>query len=356
MPSRKRVSARADDRRRFGEAERQVLALLRAIRARPQDWDNGQRIVPDAETLRRHGALFFGEALVAWPGTLERLVEAGWVSRRQGRYALTEKGLPDGTDFQRFFLDRGFGRLLLARARSRAHDRFCEQVFGVSLCQCSLLDAEQLRRAIDCLALAPGDRALDLGCGVGRVAEYLADTTGARVTGVDVASAAISRAERRTRARRDQVRYLHLDLNTADLPSRRFDAALAVDTLYLVNDLTETLGRIASSLRPGGRIVILGSEVLAPGVARDFRLAPSRTKLGRALRHHGLKYVTDDFTENECAIWRRQKAVARALRSEFVAEGNTALYRALTAEADRSLRWVAEGRVRRFLFHARVPA
>lgn len=98
--------------------------------------------------------------------------------------------------------------------------------------------------------LPPGD-ALDLACGPGRNALYLAEL-GWRVTAVDGSAIAIEHQRERARAKR-----LAIDIHCADLERGEFAIAaesydLVLDILYLQRDLIPAIQR---GLRPGGLII-----------------------------------------------------------------------------------------------------
>ena len=101
-------------------------------------------------------------------------------------------------------------------------------------------------------ALPPG-AALDLACGPGRNALFLAER-GWRVTAVDGSPIALDLLRRRA-----LEKNLHLDLRVADLergeyeiPENAFD--LIVDSYYLQRDLIPAMQR---GVRPGGTIIAI---------------------------------------------------------------------------------------------------
>ncbi len=100
--------------------------------------------------------------------------------------------------------------------------------------------------------LKPGDHLLDLGCGAGIIAKYISDQTGARVTGLDYAAPAIAVANERTANKRSQLTFVTGDMNALDLPEQFFDAAISLDTLYWVADITDTLSQVVRTIKPGG--------------------------------------------------------------------------------------------------------
>jgi ubiquinone/menaquinone biosynthesis C-methylase UbiE len=97
---------------------------------------------------------------------------------------------------------RGFYEQFYARAPdSLIHALFCKRAFGLDLGQHGFADLTQLDAVIQAADLGPGNRALDLGCGDGRITEYVSDRTGARLTGLDYVPGAIRVARERTVAK-----------------------------------------------------------------------------------------------------------------------------------------------------------
>ena len=90
---------------------------------------------------------------------------------------MTDQGSPNLRDF--------YTRYYQATAASKAYATFCERVFGADYAQHGFSDMAQVDSLLAFLNLRPGDRILDLGCGNGGIAAYIASQTGAFVTGID---------------------------------------------------------------------------------------------------------------------------------------------------------------------------
>jgi SAM-dependent methyltransferase len=107
-------------------------------------------------------------------------------------------------------------------------------------------------------SVAPGAAVLDLGCGTGLDAAYLAHQ-GYRVTAIDWSSEMVRRTqERALRAGLDRVLAVRqLGIHELErLPLTDFDAAYAdLGSLNCVPDLAGAARSIAARLRPGGTIV-----------------------------------------------------------------------------------------------------
>ena len=93
-----------------------------------------------------------------------------------------------------------YTRFYDAVASSAANAEYCERVYGRNLCQHGFADLAHLDHLIRVSGISAGSRVLDLGCGNGMIAEYIADQTGAHITGIDFIERAIRDAQARTAA------------------------------------------------------------------------------------------------------------------------------------------------------------
>jgi len=108
------------------------------------------------------------------------------------------------------------------------------------------------------LALRPGSRVLDAGCGVGDVATHLAaEPYKLDVTGIDILDFNVTRARRRANSKgvSDRTRFFEMDYAHLDFPDRHFDGAYTMETLVHSDRVEEVLGGFHRVLCPGGRLV-----------------------------------------------------------------------------------------------------
>jgi SAM-dependent methyltransferase len=113
------------------------------------------------------------------------------------------------------------------------------------------------RRATEALALQPGDRVLEVGCGTGvDLPELVAAVTpGGRVVGVDLSELAIEHATRRMAAM-PEARLLTADAHELPFPAGSFDACRVDRTMLHLSDPARALAELRRVLIPGGRLVI----------------------------------------------------------------------------------------------------
>jgi 2-polyprenyl-3-methyl-5-hydroxy-6-metoxy-1,4-benzoquinol methylase len=114
--------------------------------------------------------------------------------------------------------------------------------------------------------LAPG-RALDLACGEGRNAHWLAEL-GWKVTGVDFSEVAIARARERAASEQLDIDYVCADLLEYEPAHEAFDLVLVFYLQIPVIERRPVLERAASAVRAGGTFLLVGhdSTNIADGV------------------------------------------------------------------------------------------
>jgi SAM-dependent methyltransferase len=124
----------------------------------------------------------------------------------------------------------------------------------------------RLRRAfLAFTGIAPGARALEVGCGTGVVTRDLGRRVGrrGRVVGVDPSRAFVREARRRAREAAPAVPCTFRVADGRRLPFRagRFDAALAVTVLLHVPEADRVLAEMMRVVRPGGRVAALDQDL-----------------------------------------------------------------------------------------------
>jgi SAM-dependent methyltransferase len=108
------------------------------------------------------------------------------------------------------------------------------------------------------------ERALDVGCGTGRLARELRRVV-PRVTGVDRDERSIEVA--RSNGGAGDIEYLCGDFLELPLAPGRFDLVTAVASLHHMDTAT-ALSRMRDLLRPGGVLVVIG--LARDGLSRDL--------------------------------------------------------------------------------------
>ncbi|MDB5506184.1 MAG: hypothetical protein JWR75_822 [Devosia sp.] len=134
------------------------------------------------------------------------------------------------------------------------------------------------------LAPGPVSHVLDIGSGVGGPARYIAATTGARVTGIDLTPHFVVAATELTAlvGLADTVDFVLGNAATLPFEDAKFDAAICFYVGMNLADKPAVLREIRRVLRPGGRL--LWTEVVAGTGAPKFPLPwavdPERSHVG----------------------------------------------------------------------------
>jgi len=164
--------------------------------------------------------------------------------------------------------------------------------------------------------LAPGRRALELGCGTGVFLERVA-RSGASLHGLDLSEDLLEKA----RARVAGLGNVVLDRGNAEAlpyPEGHFDAVYGSSILHHL-DLDAALAEAHRVLRHGGRVVFAEPNILNPQVLLMFRFGPLKQRFG----------VSPD--EMAFSRFRARRALERAGFAEVAVEPFDFLHPAIPA-------------------------
>jgi SAM-dependent methyltransferase len=150
----------------------------------------------------------------------------------------------------------------------------------------------ELRQAVDSLALEPGMRVLDAGCGTGETLDWLrrAVEPHGSVIGIDLSAAHVAAARR---GRSPEIGVLQANLLEMPFVAGSFDLIWCVNTINHLHDPVLGVKRLATLLSPRGRIA-LGQSSFLPDMyfAWDSRLERLTNEAVRA-------YYRDRYSVSE---------------------------------------------------------
>lgn len=131
------------------------------------------------------------------------------------------------------------------------------------------------------LAVQSSDHVLDMGCGVGGTAVYLAKTFGCRVTGITVSRVQLQQADEYASASgvRHLVRFELMDYTAMTFRDATFTKAFTQESANYAVDKRALVREAHRVLAPGGRYVSLDAFQ-----RRDTRLGEEEACLRRVLR------------------------------------------------------------------------
>jgi 2-polyprenyl-3-methyl-5-hydroxy-6-metoxy-1,4-benzoquinol methylase len=190
---------------------------------------------------------------------------------------------------------------------------YCERVFGVDLSQDGFSDISQIKDMITLAGIKQGDTVLDIGCGNGKLAEFISDTTGATVYGFDYSENAIESAKKRTKNKMDQYYEVGL-IGEMQYPDQQFDVILSVDTMYFAQDMVGFVSQITRWLKPEGIFLAYYSE----GHMANRRTDERDTELAYALKQLELTYQKIDYTTRHYELMKHKREVISSMKEEFL--------------------------------------
>jgi sterol 24-C-methyltransferase len=191
---------------------------------------------------------------------------------------------------------------------------------------------------------------LDLACGGGALAEWMAERTTGTVLGVDLSSAQLAQARRRRGANLGFVQHDIMELES--LGKGPFDAAICLDAFCYLPDRRRALRNVASVLAPGARFLLvdwcrsprpakLQSELILEPFYRAWGIADLETVDGysRALASASMDIITiEDLSARVRPNWDRAYSSALAAVAKPIHVGRLAeLLTAVVRHGDRAV-------------------
>jgi cyclopropane fatty-acyl-phospholipid synthase-like methyltransferase len=291
----------------------------------------------------------YSEVEFSWLPVIKKVKTDRLISEKNGCFLITEKGRDKIVLWNKESRRTGFNKSLLARDKSEVYRKFCEKIYGEFLCQMNMTNMEQLNKLIEMLKLDKRNSVLDLGCGMGRVSEYISDKTKARITGIDIADEAVLKAQERTKGKNHRITFQVGNIDEMCFEPSCFDRIIAVDTIYFSNNLLELIKNLKRILTDNGIMGILFSQRIGSEDQRK-KLQADNTDLAVVLKKNGFKFKTCDFTDDEKKHWNDEIRVANELKDEFIKAGESEIYNSRIREATDHLAYIEDDRLSRYLY------
>jgi SAM-dependent methyltransferase len=218
------------------------------------------------------------------------------------------------------FYDRTYGRFA-----ERLNAAIRAEAFGEEIGQNSWLTADEHREFFRWLEIDGSSHVLEVACGSGGPALFMARETGCRVTGVDLHDAGVAAANTSAEEQglSERARFVLGDARQP-LPFEdgSFDALLCIDSINHMYDRSRVLAEWHRVLRPGGR-VLFTDPITITGMIRREEMAARSQGMGEfvftapgydgtLLEGAGFEDIrVEDVTPNMAAVasaWRGARA------------------------------------------------
>jgi ubiquinone/menaquinone biosynthesis C-methylase UbiE len=129
------------------------------------------------------------------------------------------------------------------------------------------------KRTVERLALTPGAKVLDVGCGTGASALPAAQTVGlnGRVIGIDLSARLLERARAKAAARGlTNIEFRIGDMTASAYPNENFGAVVSVFSIFFVPDMEGLVRELWRMVRPGGKLAVTtwGPRIFEPAYSR----------------------------------------------------------------------------------------
>ena len=150
-------------------------------------------------------------------------------------------------------------------------------------------------QVLEALDVRPGDRVIDVGCGVGHMTLELAKMLHGmgHITGIDSSQTMIQEAKKRLQnLRNPPVDYQCEDAHRLSFAEGSFDAGLMMSTLIHVKIPRQVLSELFRVIKPGGRVVAMESDWQLMAFATGNRTADKMlgSIMRRSVRHGGIAH------------------------------------------------------------------
>ncbi|MDD3045209.1 MAG: class I SAM-dependent methyltransferase [Candidatus Delongbacteria bacterium] len=288
-----------------------------------------------------------------WQSAIKNLSEKGLLLEEDGIYSISEEANTMAVKIIKEHREKRFSEILVKFERSEVYGSFCERLYGRNLSQLNMTPMDQLDKLLELLNLDKNSHVLDLACGVGKITEYISDTTNAKVTGVDFAVQAIQLAQVRNKDKIDRINFVVGDMNNLQFEENSFDAIIAIDTVDFAEDLEEMIGKLKEITKNGGQMGIFYSE---KSQSEEYieNLKSDNTKLAKVLKKHNLEYQVYNYTEEEKSFHKKSLQLAEGMKDEFENAGDTGTYESRVSESKHALTSINDGRISRHLYIVKV--
>ncbi|KAH9621395.1 hypothetical protein KSS87_004202 [Heliosperma pusillum] len=255
--------------------------------------------------------------------------------------------------------DKGFQRFLDTSQYKCSSILRYERVFGSGYVSTGGL--ETTREFVSRLDLKPGQKVLDVGCGIGGGDFYMAENFDVDVVGIDLSVNMISFALERAIGLKCGVEFEVADCTKKTYPAHTFDVIYSRDTILHIQDKLALFKSFYNWLKPGGKLLISdyckSSGEPSPEFAmyikqRGYDLHDVQ-EYGQMLKDAGFDdVIAEDRTDQFIQVLQRELDATEKDKDDFIADFSEYDYEDIVGGWKAKLARTASGEQRWGLFIA----
>lgn len=197
---------------------------------------------------------------------------------------------------------------------SEAFACFCRDAFGENFSQDGFSDIRQINRILEYIPDKKDVHILDIGCGNGKMLGYLQKKTGAYIHGFDYSQNAINTARSMFT---ENAEFRQGLIGEIDYPDSKFDVITSMDSMYFAPDMEKFVKQIMWWLNNDGVLFVCYQE----GDVMPKTDNVDTTVLAKAFKSAGIRYESEDITEETYEMLNKKREAALLHQKEFETEG-----------------------------------
>jgi cyclopropane fatty-acyl-phospholipid synthase-like methyltransferase len=311
----------------ISESEQIILGLIYSIELNPKDSETNEYIIGENQRIRldENGIKTINkrrlqDKIDKIPSYLKSLLASKMIAKSGKLYELTNKGREIGKKVRSQWSSELYDDLLIRCASSKAYSQFCNEVHGKNLLQFNVVDMVDLELMLNKLKISKDDVVLDLGCGLGKITEYIAQKTRAKIIGIDSSKKAIEWAQNNLKTN-EKLSFDVIDINELNFSSNSFDVIIAIDVLYWVDDLEPVIKKLKKILKPDGRMGIFYVLFRTKNDPKESILVEN-SRIGELLKQNNFSLEIIDISRKAIELWKQKISAGEKLKPKFEEEGN----------------------------------
>ncbi|KAI5069232.1 hypothetical protein GOP47_0015533 [Adiantum capillus-veneris] len=202
------------------------------------------------------------------------------------------------------------------------------------------------------LDLQPGQRVLDIGCGIGGGDFYMAEEFDVNVVGIDLSVNMISLALERAIGRKCAVQFEIADCTKKEYSPESFDVIYSRDTLLHIQDKALLFRKMSSWLKYGGKLLITDYCKLSGMASQNFQDyinqrgydLHSVEEYGQMLRQSGFDdVIAEDRTAQFIDVLNKELEKFEKMKDSFLKEFSEEDYDAIVSGWKSKLKRCEDG-------------